>query len=133
MIIEDRHYDVIVIGTGAGGATLAAELADGGRSVLVLERGQSIPAEELRSTGTELFRKERFHPKESWFGTDGDRQRRFSERSEICHRQRVVQRIRAVACTSYERLDSNPVLRWLMRSAFLGVVEYRISNRHCFF
>jgi uncharacterized protein with von Willebrand factor type A (vWA) domain len=72
MIIEDRHYDVIVIGTGAGGATLAAELADGGRSVLVLERGQSIPPEDLKTTGTELFRKERFHPKESWFGTDGD-------------------------------------------------------------
>ena len=72
MIIEDRHYDVIVIGTGAGGATLAAELAEGGRSVLVLERGQSIPPGDLQSTGTELFRKERFHPKESWFGTDGD-------------------------------------------------------------
>ena len=72
MIIEDRHYDVIVIGTGAGGGTLAAELADGGRSVLVLERGQSIPPEDLKTSGTELFRKERFHPKESWFGTDGD-------------------------------------------------------------
>ena len=69
MIIEDRHYDVIVIGTGAGGATLAAELADGGRSVLVLERGGAISPDDLKSQGTELFRKERFHPQESWFGT----------------------------------------------------------------
>ena len=30
MIIDDNHYDVILIGSGAGGGTLAAALADAG-------------------------------------------------------------------------------------------------------
>jgi choline dehydrogenase-like flavoprotein len=34
------HADVIVVGTGPGGATVARELARGGRRVLLLERGE---------------------------------------------------------------------------------------------
>ena len=34
-----NHYDVIVIGTGAGGGTLAYALAGTGKKVLLLERG----------------------------------------------------------------------------------------------
>ena len=37
--IEPRHYDVIVIGSGAGGGTLAGALSRKGKRVLVLERG----------------------------------------------------------------------------------------------
>jgi len=32
----DRHYDVIIIGTGAGGGTLARKLAPTGKRVLLL-------------------------------------------------------------------------------------------------
>ena len=42
MIIDDRHYDIIIIGSGAGGATLAGSLSREGRSVLVLERGEAV-------------------------------------------------------------------------------------------
>ena len=41
------HYDVIIIGTGAGGGTLAYHLAPSGKKILLLERGQ--PA--IRGTG----------------------------------------------------------------------------------
>src|SRR5215510_2048903 len=40
-----EHYDVIVIGTGAGGGTLAHTLAPSGKRVLLLERGNYLPRE----------------------------------------------------------------------------------------
>jgi choline dehydrogenase-like flavoprotein len=72
MIIDDRHYDVIVIGSGAAGATVAASLGQKGHSVLLLERGGPMPLADQNVADVELFRKDRYHPKEQWFGTDGD-------------------------------------------------------------
>jgi len=42
----ELHTDVVVIGSGSGGAVVAAELAEAGQEVLVLEEGPFIPAEE---------------------------------------------------------------------------------------
>src|SRR5687768_16259971 len=39
---QTNHYDVIIIGTGAGGGTLAYALAPSGKRVLVLERGDYV-------------------------------------------------------------------------------------------
>ena len=39
------HYDVIIIGSGAGGGTMARALAQSPARVLVLERGRSVPQE----------------------------------------------------------------------------------------
>ena len=36
---ESNHYDVIIIGSGAGGGTLAYKLAPTGKKILILERG----------------------------------------------------------------------------------------------
>lgn len=47
--------DVVIVGSGASGAVLAAELAEAGQRVLVLEEGEHIPSEEvgrLRPTQT---------------------------------------------------------------------------------
>jgi len=41
-----NHYDVIIIGTGAGGATLAYRLAPSGKKILLLERGDYVPREK---------------------------------------------------------------------------------------
>ena len=38
-------YDLIIIGTGAGGGTLLHALAPTGRRILVLERGGFVPRE----------------------------------------------------------------------------------------
>ena len=43
--MSDDHYDVIVIGSGAGGGTLAHRLAPAGKRVLLLERGGYLPRE----------------------------------------------------------------------------------------
>ena len=40
----DLHYDLIVIGTGAGGGTLAYRLASTGKRILLLERGGFLPS-----------------------------------------------------------------------------------------
>ena len=39
------HYDVIIVGSGAGGGTLAHRLAPSGKRVLILERGDWLPRE----------------------------------------------------------------------------------------
>ena len=73
MIIDDHHYDVIVIGSGAGGGTLAGALSRRGKSVLVLERGGAMALADQNVADVDLFRKDRYHPKnERWFGPDGD-------------------------------------------------------------
>ena len=38
----NEHYDVIIIGTGAGGGTLARKLAESGKRILLVERGQFL-------------------------------------------------------------------------------------------
>ena len=72
MIIDDNHYDVILIGSGAGGGTLLGALSAAGHSVLLLERGGTMPLEEQNLSVADLFRKDHYHPEEKWFGTDGD-------------------------------------------------------------
>ena len=37
---QANHVDVIIIGTGAGGGTLAYDLASSGKRILFLERGE---------------------------------------------------------------------------------------------
>jgi choline dehydrogenase-like flavoprotein len=39
------HYDVLVVGSGPGGATTAARVAETGKRVLLLERGDFLPRE----------------------------------------------------------------------------------------
>jgi len=43
--MSTEHYDVIIIGTGAGGGTLAHRLAPSGKRILLLERGDWLPRE----------------------------------------------------------------------------------------
>jgi choline dehydrogenase-like flavoprotein len=40
-----EHYDVVIIGTGAGGGTLAHAPAGSGKRILLLERGNFLPRE----------------------------------------------------------------------------------------
>ncbi len=41
-----QHFDIIIIGTGAGGGTLAWKLAPTGKRILILERGDFLPKEK---------------------------------------------------------------------------------------
>ncbi len=61
-----EHYDLIIIGTGAGGGTLAHRLAPSGKKILVLERGQFLPREKANWNTVEVFQKDRYHTDEIW-------------------------------------------------------------------
>ena len=43
----DQNFDIIIIGTGTGGSTMAYQLAPTGKKILILERGGFIPKEKL--------------------------------------------------------------------------------------
>jgi choline dehydrogenase-like flavoprotein len=65
------HYDVIIIGTGAGGGTLAHRLAPTGKRILLLERGGYLPREPENWDSKEVFLKERYLSGEEWIDKDG--------------------------------------------------------------
>jgi choline dehydrogenase-like flavoprotein len=67
-----EHYDVIIIGTGAGGGTLAHRLAPSGKRILLLERGGYLPREPENWDSREIFRKDRYLSDESWYDKDGE-------------------------------------------------------------
>jgi choline dehydrogenase-like flavoprotein len=58
--------DVIIIGSGMGGATLAAALAPTGRRVLILERGERLLDSPEARDPDAIFRRGHFKPKETW-------------------------------------------------------------------
>ncbi len=59
-------YDIIIIGTGAGGGTLLHKLKDSGKKILVLERGGFLPREKENWQSIAVFQQERYHTKEIW-------------------------------------------------------------------
>src|SRR5579862_555418 len=61
-----ERYDAIVIGTGAGGGTLALHLARAGKKILILERGPFLPQEKLNWDTSAVFLDNRYHTKEVW-------------------------------------------------------------------
>ncbi|MGF1671599.1 MAG: GMC oxidoreductase [Balneolaceae bacterium] len=60
------NYDAIIIGTGAGGGTLAYRLAGSGKKILIIERGDFIPREKENWDTEEVFLKARYKTKEAW-------------------------------------------------------------------
>ncbi|MDI2125053.1 GMC oxidoreductase [Yinghuangia seranimata] len=68
----DQHYDVIVIGTGAGGGTLAHRLASTGTRVLLLERGGYLPRERDNWDSSAVFVKAKYRAPEYWYDKDGN-------------------------------------------------------------
>ena len=65
-------YDVIIIGTGAGGGTLARHLAPSGKRVLLLERGGWLPRELQNASAEEVFVKGRYVSPDTWRYESGE-------------------------------------------------------------
>jgi choline dehydrogenase-like flavoprotein len=65
------QFDVVVIGTGAGGGTMARALADSGRRILVLERGDYVPAEAQNWSPEAVWKQLRYRSTETWLDEHG--------------------------------------------------------------
>ncbi len=72
MIIDDQYYDIIIIGTGAGGGTLARKLAPSGKKILILERGDFMPLKDQNRSNVDVFKKERYRAPEQWYDLAGE-------------------------------------------------------------
>ena len=66
-----NHYDVIIIGTGAGGGTLASKLAPTGKQILLLERGGYVPREKENWSSKAVNLEGRYQTQEVWTDSDG--------------------------------------------------------------
>ncbi len=65
------HYDAIIVGTGAGGGTLAHTLAEAGKKILLLERGNFLPREMANWDPGAVFVDGRYMSEETWYDADG--------------------------------------------------------------
>lgn len=69
--MSTKHYDVIIIGTSAGGGTLAYQLASSGKQILILERGDYVPREKDNWNPQAVNIDTKYNTKESWLDKDG--------------------------------------------------------------
>lgn len=69
--MRHEHYDIIVIGTGAGGGTMAQALAGSGARILVLERGDFVPQEDENWSPEAVWKHLRYRTTECWLDERG--------------------------------------------------------------
>lgn len=77
----NQHYDIIVIGTGAGGGTIAQALSTTDARILILERGDFVPQEEENWSPVAVWKQRRYQTRERW--RDG-RGREFEPYTHYC-------------------------------------------------
>jgi choline dehydrogenase-like flavoprotein len=69
--MTNGHYDFIIIGTGAGGGTLAYKLAPSGKKILILERGDFVKRELENWNSRKVNVEGHYNTKEIWYDKDG--------------------------------------------------------------
>jgi len=80
--VTANHFDLVIIGSGAGGGTLAHALAGRGARILVVERGDFIPQEEENWSPEAVWRDLRYRADEWW--VDGATGKRFRPYTHYC-------------------------------------------------
>ena len=79
--MRQAHYDIIIIGTGAGGGTMAHALADTGARILLIERGDFVPQEEENWNADAVWKRLRYRTTERWLDASG---REFQPYTHYC-------------------------------------------------
>ena len=76
-----NHFDVIIIGSGAGGGTMAYALADSGARILIVERGDFVPQEDENWNPEAVWKHLRYQTAERWVDAKG---REFRPYTHYC-------------------------------------------------
>ena len=66
------HYDIVIIGSGAGGGTMAHALAASGARILVIERGGAVPQEAENWDPAAVWKQLRYRSTEKWLDASGE-------------------------------------------------------------
>jgi choline dehydrogenase-like flavoprotein len=74
----NEHYDIIIIGSGAGGGTMAHALSETPARILILERGDFIPQEEENWNPDAVWKQLRYQTQERWLDADGQEFRPYT-------------------------------------------------------
>ncbi|MSO57046.1 MAG: GMC family oxidoreductase [Acidobacteria bacterium] len=73
-----ERYDIIIIGTGAGGGTIAHALSDSPARILILERGDFVPQEDENWNPEAVWKHLRYQSAERWLDDRGDEFRPYT-------------------------------------------------------
>jgi choline dehydrogenase-like flavoprotein len=76
--MQTARYDIVIIGTGAGGGTMAYALADTGARILVLERGGFVKQEDENWSPKAVWKDLRYQTTERWIDDRGQEFRPYS-------------------------------------------------------
>ena len=76
-----EHFDIIIIGSGAGGGTLAWALSRTSARILILERGDFVPQEDANWSPDAVWKELRYRTAERWLDHDG---REFQPYTHYC-------------------------------------------------
>jgi choline dehydrogenase-like flavoprotein len=69
--MSSERYDVIIVGSGAGGAAAAYKLAGSGCRVLMLEKGRHLPTDGSTLDTRQVFKEGKYKNKEPWLDGRG--------------------------------------------------------------
>jgi choline dehydrogenase-like flavoprotein len=64
-LASNATHDVVIIGSGVGGAAVAFTLADSGARILILERGERLPREAENWSAEAVFAEQRYRTTET--------------------------------------------------------------------
>ena len=70
--METHGFDLVIIGSGAGGGTVAHALASTGRAALLVERGGHVPSEPENWSPSAVWKDLRYRTTEQWIDHDGE-------------------------------------------------------------
>jgi choline dehydrogenase-like flavoprotein len=65
------NYDIIIIGTGAGGGTIAQALSETSARILIVERGDFVPQEDENWDPEAVWKNLRYRARERWLDERG--------------------------------------------------------------
>jgi choline dehydrogenase-like flavoprotein len=71
MLMPKHRYDVVIVGTGAGGGTMARALCETGARILIIERGDFVPQEEENWNPEAVWKHLRYQTRERWLDANG--------------------------------------------------------------